>query len=203
MEPKILLQSTISDDADYRIYLRKLTMERGFCRFKRKNRKNLLFTKCIMNLKNLRKSWQGIVCLPLKPRRKGEISDSKSAGTGRRKWDSCVIQKKVIVNENIYTTELLKETVEDSYKRLIAPAIEREIRMNLTEKAENGAIHVFGKNLEQLLMQPPIVGKVVLGWDPAFRTGCKLAVVDQTGKGDLDTTVIYPTAPTNRRRSRQ
>ena len=86
--------------------------------------------------------------------------------------------------------------MEDSYKRLIAPAIEREIRSDLTEKAEDGAIHVFGKNLEQLLMQPPIVGKVVLGWDPAFRTGCKLAVVDETGKV-LDTTVIYPTAPTN------
>ena len=85
--------------------------------------------------------------------------------------------------------------VEDSYKRLIAPAIEREIRSDLTEKAEDGAIRVFGKNLEQLLMQPPIAGRVVLGWDPAFRTGCKLAVVDATGKV-LDTTVIYPTAPT-------
>ena len=84
---------------------------------------------------------------------------------------------------------------EDSYKRLIAPAIEREIRSSLTEKAEDSAIIVFGKNLEQLLMQPPIVGQVVLGWDPAFRTGCKLAVVDETGKV-LDTTVIYPTAPT-------
>ena len=85
--------------------------------------------------------------------------------------------------------------MEDSYKRLIAPAIEREIRSDLTEKAEDGAIRVFGKNLEQLLMQPPIAGRVVLGWDPAFRTGCKLAVVDATGKV-LDTTVIYPTAPT-------
>ena len=85
--------------------------------------------------------------------------------------------------------------MEDSYKRLIAPAIEREIRSDLTEKAEDGAIHVFGKNLEQLLMQPPIVGQVVLGWDPAFRTGCKLAVVDPTGKV-IGTTVIYPTAPT-------
>ena len=91
---------------------------------------------------------------------------------------------------------VLEAVVEDSYKRLIAPAIEREIRSDLTEKAEDGAIKVFGKNLEQLLMQPPIVGKVVLGWDPAFRTGCKLAVVDETGKV-LDTTVIYPTAPTN------
>ena len=87
--------------------------------------------------------------------------------------------------------------MEDSYDRLIAPAIEREIRNDLTEKAEDGAINVFGKNLEQLLLQPPIAGKVVLGWDPAFRTGCKLAVVDATGKV-LDTKVIYPTAPQNK-----
>ena len=105
------------------------------------------------------------------------------------------LEKKVIHAENPYTTPLLKEAIEDSYKRLIAPAIEREIRSDLTEKAEDGAINVFGKNLEQLLMQPPIVGQTVLGWDPAFRTGCKLAVVDPTGKV-LDTTVIYPTAPT-------
>ncbi len=91
--------------------------------------------------------------------------------------------------------------MEDSYKRLIAPAIEREIRNELTEKAEEGAIAVFGKNLEQLLMQPPIAGQTVLGWDPAFRTGCKLAVVDPTGKV-LDTKVIYPTAPTNEKKIR-
>lgn len=109
------------------------------------------------------------------------------------------IQKQVLVRENPVTTPVLREVVEDSYKRLIAPAIEREIRNSLTENAEDGAIHVFGKNLEQLLMQPPIVGKVVLGWDPAFRTGCKLAVVDATGKV-LDTTVIYPTAPTNEKK---
>ena len=107
------------------------------------------------------------------------------------------LEKKVIVNENPYTTEVLKETVADSYNRLIAPAIEREIRSELTERAENGAIEVFGKNLHQLLMQPPIAGQVVLGWDPAFRTGCKLAVVDATGKV-LDTVVIYPTAPQNK-----
>ena len=99
------------------------------------------------------------------------------------------LEKKVISSDNVYTTPILQEVIEDSYKRLIAPAIEREIRSDLTEKAEDGAIEVFGKNLEQLLMQPPIVGQVVLGWDPAFRTGCKLAVVDATGKV-LDTTVI-------------
>ena len=105
------------------------------------------------------------------------------------------LEKQVITKENENTTPVLKAAVEDSYRRLIAPAIEREIRNDLTEKAEDGAIKVFKKNLEQLLMQPPIVGQVVLGWDPAFRTGCKLAVVDATGKV-LDTTVIYPTAPT-------
>lgn len=105
------------------------------------------------------------------------------------------LEKQTIHKKNPYTEPVLKETVQDSYHRLIAPAIEREIRSELTEKAEDGAIEVFGRNLHQLLMQPPIAGRVVLGWDPAFRTGCKLAVVDPTGKV-LGTTVIYPTAPT-------
>ncbi|MDY3110874.1 MAG: helix-hairpin-helix domain-containing protein, partial [Lachnospiraceae bacterium] len=107
------------------------------------------------------------------------------------------LEKKTLTSDNPYTTPILQEVVQDSYDRLIAPAIEREIRNDLTEKAEDGAITVFGKNLEQLLMAPPIKGKVVLGWDPAFRTGCKLAVVDETGKV-LDTKVIYPTAPQNK-----
>ena len=105
------------------------------------------------------------------------------------------LEKKTIHRENPYTMPVLKEAAADSYKRLIGPAIEREIRSDLTEKAEDGAIEVFKKNLGQLLMQPPIVGQTVLGWDPAFRTGCKLAVVDPTGKV-IGTTVIYPTAPT-------
>ena len=104
---------------------------------------------------------------------------------------------KEITTNNPHTTPILKEVVADSYDRLIAPSIEREVRNTLTEKAEEGAIAVFGKNLTQLLMQPPIVGQTVLGWDPAFRTGCKLAVVDATGKV-LDTKVIYPTAPQNK-----
>lgn len=111
------------------------------------------------------------------------------------------LEKKVIVRDNPSTNELLKATVADAYSRLIAPAIEREVRGELTERAEDGAIQVFGKNLEQLLMQPPIVGQVVLGWDPAFRTGCKLAVVDATGKV-LDTAVVFPTAPTNEKKIR-
>ncbi len=111
------------------------------------------------------------------------------------------MKKKVILKENPITTPVLEAAVEDAYKRLIAPAIEREVRNDLTEKAEEASIGVFGKDLQQLLMQPPIVGRVVLGWDPAFRTGCKLAVVDSTGKV-LDTTVIYPTAPTNEKKIR-
>ena len=107
------------------------------------------------------------------------------------------LRTKVITKDNSVTSPILEEVIQDSYSRLIAPAIEREIRNDLTEKAEDGAISVFGKNLEQLLLQPPIAGKVVLGWDPAFRTGCKLAVVDETGKV-LDTKVIYPTAPQNK-----
>ena len=107
------------------------------------------------------------------------------------------LEKKIIQTENNQINAILQEAVEDSYHRLIAPSIEREIRSELTEKAEDGAIKVFGKNLQQLLMQPPITGQVVLGWDPAFRTGCKLAVVDETGKV-LDTVVIYPTEPQNK-----
>ena len=107
------------------------------------------------------------------------------------------LEKKIITRDNKETSPVLVDVIADAYERLIAPSIEREIRNELTEKAEDGAIKVFGKNLEQLLMQPPIAGQVVLGWDPAFRTGCKLAVVDPTGKV-LDTTVIYPTAPQNK-----
>ena len=107
------------------------------------------------------------------------------------------LESRVITKDNSITSPVLEEVVKDSYSRLIAPAIEREIRNLLTEQAEEGAIRVFGKNLEQLLMQPPIAGQTVLGWDPAFRTGCKLAVVDPTGKV-LDTVVIYPTAPQNK-----
>ena len=111
------------------------------------------------------------------------------------------LERQVIRKDNPPTAPVLKAAIADSYKRLIGPAIEREIRSAMMEKAEDGAISVFGKNLEQLLLQPPITGQVVLGWDPAFRTGCKLAVVDATGKV-LDTAVIYPTAPTNENKIR-
>ena len=104
------------------------------------------------------------------------------------------LKRQVVHQKNPYTTEMMEAAAEDSYRRLIAPAVEREVRNALTEEAEEGAMTVFGKNLQQLLMQPPIKGQTVLGWDPAFRTGCKLAVVDPTGKV-LDTVVIYPTEP--------
>ena len=107
------------------------------------------------------------------------------------------LEKCIIKKHNEHTEQILKDTIDDAYKRLIAPSIERDIRSSLTEKAEDEAIKVFGKNLTQLLMQPPVAGRVVLGWDPAFRTGCKLAVVDETGKV-LDTKVIFPTAPQNK-----
>lgn len=107
------------------------------------------------------------------------------------------LEKCIIKKHNVHTEKILKDTIDDAYKRLIAPSIERDIRSSLTEKAEDEAIKVFGKNLTQLLMQPPVAGRVVLGWDPAFRTGCKLAVVDETGKV-LDTKVIFPTAPQNK-----
>ncbi len=114
-----------------------------------------------------------------------EVTEEKLIG-----W----LKRQVVHQKNPYTTEMLETAAEDSYRRLIAPAVEREVRNALTEKAEEGAMTVFGKNLQQLLMQPPIKGQTVLGWDPAFRTGCKLAVVDPTGKV-LDTVVIYPTEP--------
>ena len=107
------------------------------------------------------------------------------------------LEKCIIKKYNVHTEQILKDTIDDAYKRLIAPSIERDIRSSLTEKAEDEAIKIFGKNLTQLLMQPPVAGRVVLGWDPAFRTGCKLAVVDETGKV-LDTKVIFPTAPQNK-----
>ena len=172
---KDIIAEHISDEADYRIYLRKLTMEKGTVVSAAKNPAG----HRVLALNRGEKEKMLTV----------KISAPEDEAMG---W----LQKQVITRDNSVTKPVLREVVEDSYKRLIAPAIEREIRSDLTEKAEDGAIHVFGKNLEQLLMQPPIVGKVVLGWDPAFRTGCKLAVVDETGKV-LDTTVIYPTAPTN------
>ncbi len=190
-----ILAEAVSDEADYRIYIRKLTYDEGKILSAAKDEKQQSVYEMYYNFEEPVKRLAGHRILALNRGEAEKILTVKlEAPEGRILR---FLEKKVIIRENPYTEPVLKAVVEDSYKRLIAPAIEREIRNELTEKAEDGAIRVFGKNLEQLLMQPPIVGQVVLGWDPAFRTGCKLAVVDATGKV-LDTVVIYPTAPQNK-----
>ena len=192
---KDIIAEHISDEADYRIYLRKLTMDKGSVASAAKKPEESSVYEMYYEFEEPIKKLAGHRVLALNRGEKEKILTVKVNAPEEEAmgW----LQKQVITKENPITKPILREVVEDSYKRLIAPAIEREIRSDLTEKAEDGAIHVFGKNLEQLLMQPPIVGKVVLGWDPAFRTGCKLAVVDATGKV-LDTKVIYPTEPHNK-----
>ncbi|MCI8597159.1 MAG: RNA-binding transcriptional accessory protein [Lachnospiraceae bacterium] len=190
-----ILAEAISDEADYRIYIRKATFDEGKILSTAKDEKVQTVYEMYYNFEEPLKKLAGHRVLALN---RGEAEKALSVKLEAPEERILrFLEKKVIVRENPYTTPVLKMVIEDSYKRLIAPAIEREIRNDLTEKAEDGAIKVFGKNLEQLLMQPPIVGQVVLGWDPAFRTGCKLAVVDATGKV-LDTVVIYPTAPQNK-----
>lgn len=192
---KDILAETISDEADYRIYIRKATFEEGKIQSVAKDVKTQSVYEMYYNYEEPLKQVVGHRVLALNRGENEKILTVKIAAPIERIL--LFLETKVIKNENPYTTTVLKEVVADSYQRLIAPAIERDIRNELTEKAEDGAIRVFGKNLEQLLLQPPIVGKTVLGWDPAFRTGCKLAVVDPTGKV-LDTKVIYPTAPQNK-----
>ena len=190
-----ILAEAISDEADYRIYIRKLTFEEGTLTSAAKDEKAESVYEMYYSFEEPVKKLAGHRILALNRGEAEKILTVKIVAPEERILR--YLEKKVIVRENPHTTPVLKAVIEDSYKRLIAPAIERELRNELTEKAEDGAIKVFGKNLEQLLMQPPIVGQVVLGWDPAFRTGCKLAVVDATGKV-LDTVVIYPTAPQNK-----
>ena len=192
---KDILAETISDEADYRIYIRKATFEEGKIQSVAKDVKTQSVYEMYYNYEEPLKQVVGHRVLALNRGENEKILTVKIVAPIERIL--LFLETKVIKNENPYTTTVLKEVVADSYQRLIAPAIERDIRNELTEKAEDGAIRVFGKNLEQLLLQPPIVGKTVLGWDPAFRTGCKLAVVDPTGKV-LDTKVIYPTAPQNK-----
>jgi len=190
-----ILAESISDEADYRIYIRKATFEEGKILSAAKDEKEQSVYEMYYNFEEPLKKLAGHRVLALNRGEAEKILTVKLEAPEERILR--YLEKQVIVKENPNTTPVLKAVIEDSYKRLIAPAIEREIRSDLTEKAEDGAIKVFGKNLEQLLMQPPIVGQIVLGWDPAFRTGCKLAVVDATGKV-LDTVVIYPTAPQNK-----
>ncbi len=185
---KDIIAEYISDEADYRIYIRDLTVKQGKLTSVAKNPEEQSVYEMYYEFEEPVNKLAGHRVLALNRGEKEKILTVKIEAPEEKILQ--YLEKKVIHAENPYTTPLLKEAIEDSYKRLIAPAIEREIRNDLTEKAEDGAINVFGKNLEQLLMQPPIVGQTVLGWDPAFRTGCKLAVVDPTGKV-LDTTVIY------------
>lgn len=190
---KDIIAESISDEADYRIWIRKITMQKGKLISTAKDPKAESVYEMYYEFEEPVNKLAGHRILALNRGEKEKILTVKIEAP--EEDIIRYLEKKTILKENPYTTPVLKEVVEDSYKRLIAPAIEREIRNDLTEKAEDGAIEVFGKNLHQLLMQPPISGQVVLGWDPAFRTGCKLAVVDETGKV-LGTTVIYPTAPT-------
>ena len=190
-----IIAETISDDADHRLYIRNITVEEGIVTGTAKDEKAQSVYEMYYNFEEPVKKIAGHRVLALNRGEAEKVLTVKVNAPEERILR--YLEKKLITKENEYTTPVICAAVEDSYDRLIAPAIEREIRNDLTEKAEDGAINVFGKNLEQLLLQPPIAGKVVLGWDPAFRTGCKLAVVDATGKV-LDTKVIFPTAPQNR-----
>ena len=190
---KDILAENISDEADYRKRIRDLTFKKGTLVSAAKDEKAESVYEMYYDFTEAVSKVAGHRVLALNRGEKEKFLSVKIEAPEEEILR--YLEKKVIRRDNPYTTPVLKEVVADSYQRLIAPAIERELRNELTEKAEDGAILVFGKNLEQLLMQPPIVGQVVLGWDPAFRTGCKLAVVDPTGKV-LGTTVIYPTAPT-------
>lgn len=190
-----IIAEAISDEADYRIYIRKLTTREGLLQSVAKDEKIESVYEMYYNFEEPISKIAGHRILALNRGENEKILTVKvQAPEGKI---LLYLEKQVIHSENVYTTEILRKTIEDSYKRLIEPAIEREIRNDLTEKAEDKAIEIFGKNLTQLLMQPPIAGQVVLGWDPAFRTGCKLAIVDATGKV-LDTLVVYPTMPQNK-----
>ena len=188
-----IIAEMISDDAKFRTYIRNRTMQEGQIVSTAKDEKEQSVYEMYYQFEEAVSKIAGHRILAINRGEKEKILVVKVIVPEEEILG--YLGKQVITKDNPQTSPFLVEAISDSYKRLIAPAIEREVRNELTERAEDGAIKVFGKNLEQLLMQPPIVGEVVLGWDPAFRTGCKLAVVDATGKV-LDTTVIYPTAPT-------
>lgn len=192
---KDIIAEMISDEADYRMYIRDITMAEGKLTSAAKDEKAESVYEMYYAYEEPVSKVAGHRTLALNRGEKEKFLVVKVEAPVERILQ--YLRTKVITNDNPVTNKVLEEVIADSYDRLIAPAIEREIRNDLTEKAEDGAISVFGKNLEQLLLQPPIKGKVVLGWDPAFRTGCKLAVVDETGKV-LDTKVIFPTAPQNK-----
>ena len=190
-----IIAEHIADEPDYRMYIRDYTLKHGKIVSTAKKPEESSVYEMYYEFEEPLKKVAGHRILALN---RGEAEKILTVKIEAPEEDILrYLAKKTITKDNSNTKPVLEESIADSYKRLIAPAIEREIRNLLTENAEDGAIRVFGKNLEQLLMQPPIAGQVVLGWDPAFRTGCKLAVVDATGKV-LDTTVIYPTAPQNK-----
>ena len=190
-----ILAEAVSDEADYRAYIRKITFEEGQICSEAKDEKAESVYEMYYHYEEPVKKAAGHRILALNRGEAEKVLTVRIEAPEDRILR--YLEKKILIHDNPYTTPVLKDVIADSWRRLIEPSIEREIRSELTEKAEDGAIRVFGKNLQQLLMQPPIAGQVVLGWDPAFRTGCKLAVVDATGKV-LDTTVIYPTAPQNK-----
>ena len=190
-----ILAEQVSDEAEYRSYIRQATAEEGIISREAKAEKAQTVYEMYYHFEEPVKKIAGHRVLALNRGEAEKVLTVKLSAPTERILR--YLEKQLIRAENPVTTPVLQAVCQDAYERLIAPAIEREIRNELTEKAEDGAISVFGKNLEQLLLQPPIAGKVVLGWDPAFRTGCKLAVVDATGKV-LDTKVIYPTAPQNK-----
>ncbi len=192
---KDILAEEISDNADYRTYIREETFEQGFVTSAAKDEKAESVYEMYYAFEEPIKKIAGHRVLALN---RGEAEKFLTVKiTAPVDQILQYLNKKTIVKDNAVTNSVIEDVTKDAYERLIAPAIERDIRNELTEKAEDSAITVFGKNLEQLLMAPPIAGKTVLGWDPAFRTGCKLAIVDPTGKV-LDTKVIYPTAPQNK-----
>jgi len=189
---KDIIAEMISDDTDYRIAIREKTFKEGKITSAAKNPEEKSVYEMYYDYEEGMTKIAGHRILALN---RGEAE--KILNVHIEAPEEEIIKylcRKVILRDNVYTSPILKEVCIDSYKRLIEPSVEREIRNELTQKAQEGAITVFGKNLEQILMQPPIANQVVLGWDPAFRTGCKLAVVDATGKV-LDTKVIYPTMP--------
>lgn len=190
-----IIAESVSDNADYRTRIRELTFKEGILRSTAKDAETKSVYEMYYDFSEPVAKMAGHRVLAVNRGENEKLLTVKIEAPEDKILS--YLERQIITRDNEYTTSVLKDAVKDSYERLIAPSIEREIRNGLTETAEDGAIKVFGKNLEQLLLQPPVAGHVVLGWDPAFRTGCKLAVVDATGKV-LDTTVIYPTAPQNK-----
>ena len=188
-----IIAEMISDVADFRTYIRDFTLETGTITSTTKDKKLKSNYELYYEFSELINKIPTHRILALN-RGEAEKILKVSIVVDNDKIIK-YLEDKIILNDNKYTTEYIKKAIEDSYERLIWPSIENEVRNILTEKAEDKSMEVFSQNLTQILMQSPLEGKTVLGWDPAFRTGCKLAVVDNTGKV-LDTDVIYPTEPT-------